>query len=367
MHVKRVIAGREAILGFLPELAASAETWRQGWELADLPYFFSRPAKLATELELLIVHSQPGALAGAMLVTRYGGLLRPLRLYSTVNRTGRRTVFGAPGDRLEIAAAAALFLLDRGACYINVDVATGLPEMDDNLGWKQTRAIVALRMKALAAGTHIPCEWTLGRKQRQFELPLGTAYEAAIARMNKRSRKNIKQTRGYAVRDLGVEFVANAKLSLDELQDLNEAAKYGVGAETARWRHGSTERFANVFLSGLKDRDGRWLAVAGARRNGSEVELDWQMNREDYTRYSLSMVLRGFLIEDEIARGTKTLLIEGATRQGISSAFEVRHVANLALRRRSWWLPPLEHVLRRLFPMRARNLFRARRQWTTMR
>jgi hypothetical protein len=37
MHVKRVIAGREAILGFLPELAASAETWRQGWELADLP------------------------------------------------------------------------------------------------------------------------------------------------------------------------------------------------------------------------------------------------------------------------------------------------------------------------------------------
>jgi hypothetical protein len=62
------------------------------------------------------------------------------------------------------------------------------------------------------------------------------------------------------------------------------------------------------FACGLKDRDGEWLSIAAGYQTGSGYTMLLQLNNDlEMGRYSLSMVLRGFLTEFMIDSGLREL------------------------------------------------------------
>jgi hypothetical protein len=91
----------------------------------------------------------------------------------------------------------------------------------------------------------------------------------------------------------------------------------------------------NYCVRGVRDRDGRWLAMAGLRRQNGFAELDWQLNRADLPAASLCTVFRSFLIDYEISAGSTRLYIEGGTNHALGLSFLRQRVTDLAVKRRS--------------------------------
>jgi hypothetical protein len=106
----------------------------------------------------------------------------------------------------------------------------------------------------------------------------------------------------------------------------------------------------NAGLRGIRDREGRWLSLVGLRRQNRFAEIDWQMNRADLPAHSLATVLRSYLIEHEIAQGSTRLYIEGGTPQPIIRSFAKRRIAELTVRRDSWYVRLLERFASVVFP-----------------
>jgi hypothetical protein len=65
------------------------------------------------------------------------------------------------------------------------------------------------------------------------------------------------------------------------------------------------------------------------------METYWQMNRYDLKQYSLSTVMRSFVIEHEILRGTGRLYFEGGTSHSMSHSFVHKRCTDLLLLRQT--------------------------------
>jgi hypothetical protein len=97
-------------------------------------------------------------------------------------------------------------------------------------------------------------------------------------------------------------------------------------------------------MLGMKDRNGRWLAVLAGRRFKDRMEILWQMNCAGLPDHSLSTVMRAYCIEAEVARGTKRLYIEGGTKHSLHHAFVKEELIDLVVVRRS----PLTRLMKKM-------------------
>ncbi len=112
-------------------------------------------------------------------------------------------------------------------------------------------------------------------------------------------------------------------LSLDELRP---AAMYLRPRCTIPSQSGAVERLLDmvstadqVLAVGLKHRNGEWLGiVGGVYRPGAGVLLLQLSNDRNFPRDSLSVVLRGYLIETLIRRGVRQFTIWGGTSPPLS-------------------------------------------------
>ena len=76
------------------------------------------------------------------------------------------------------------------------------------------------------------------------------------------------------------------------------------------------------------------------------------MNRDALPTYSLSTVMRTYLIEHEISQGCTRLYFEGGTWQPIVHSFASERLGELSLRRRSLYAGLLSRNAGRIFPSR---------------
>ena len=66
---------------------------------------------------------------------------------------------------------------------------------------------------------------------------------------------------------------------------------------------------ANPLLVGIRAQDGRWLSILGGWYESRRVMAFFQINSDqENSKFSLSVVLRGYLIEALIARGERDLI-----------------------------------------------------------
>jgi hypothetical protein len=109
------------------------------------------------------------------------------------------------------------------------------------------------------------------------------------------------------------------------------------------------------MFAGVRARNGRWLSLIGGRRHMQVTEIDWQMNLAGLPRYSLSTVMRSFVLEHEVGLGTTRLAFTGGTPHPMRHSFVCvdavdvialrRSASGWLLRRLAWWLFPEKNFL----------------------
>ncbi len=136
-------------------------------------------------------------------------------------------------------------------------------------------------------------------------LHLGTSYNELVNRLGPHSRRNIRYYRRRLEAD-GGRFVTDIPL-----EDFRTAAssilrQAGTGASAPK-----TNRFLNMvsavrrpLLLGLQNERGEWISIVGAWQEHSSATVLFQMNNDRfYGRFSLGLVLRGYMLEEFIKRG----------------------------------------------------------------
>jgi hypothetical protein len=133
-------------------------------------------------------------------------------------------------------------------------------------------------------------------------------------------------------------------MSREEFLAMNRVCTYPVAVELATWRYESLKSLPGRVFLGLKDSKGEWVSLIAGRSHHEITEIDWQMNRAGLPEYSLSTAMRSYLLEHEVAKGTRKLHFEGGTPHSIRRTLLRENVVDLIALRRS----PVGLLLRRL-------------------
>ena len=305
---------------------------------------------------LLVGGRGADAIEGAVLIFEYKTRLGGTRVYAIADATGRRTVIAEPECRARVAAVASRTLIAGGAQVVHISFSETHAGPEGGIG-HEVPAIGHARHEVsheLVRGRGVETTWMLEEQDLPLYLPLYASFDETLARIGQRTRSNLRYYRRRCELDLGSRFVAEVCISLREFLAFNRECTYAVPDDLAEWRYETLHGLPNTLLRGVCDRNGRWLSLVGMRGNGRYVEIDWQMNRAELPASSLSTVMRAYLIEHEIGRGTTRLYIEGGTPQPIGRSFLKERVAELTVKRRSIFVWLLQRFGGRLFPVKNR-------------
>lgn len=141
-------------------------------------------------------------------------------------------------------------------------------------------------------------------------LPLASSYEAFLSQMGPRTRRNLRYYRrqfekhGHAY--IEPLTIAEFRAAALELADESQAPAQRAAIEFRIQLCSTADR---PMLAGLRASNGKWLAVQGGWYCHGQPTMYLQMNRDqEYPADSLSMVLRGYLIESLIRQGFSSLV-----------------------------------------------------------
>ncbi len=297
------------MLRYLPAVRQLAELTGQSGAADDCDYFLSGPHTAHMDPVLVLSHARPGepsvrTIGRAVLLYQYKLLNRGLRAYTSADASGRRTVFAPAGQRIAATASAMATLLDFGAHFVHLACRPAAHE-------PATPAQMATFLAAQPLPPNI--SWTCTRQEVPSSLALGPTFHATLARIGRRTRANLRYFRWRTGHEVGYVYIPNLQITLREFLAFNRTCMFPVPDKVATWRLQVLRSLADPLLAGLQDGQGRWLLIAGGRRRGEEVEIDWQMNSNAHPELSLSTVFRSCLIEAEIARGSRELYVEDGT------------------------------------------------------
>ena len=344
-----ILRGRAEVLakwGMLVEL--SHRTGQTG-AMDSLDYFLSTPAVLRKTPYLMLVGLRPGVKAedataddvvGASLLYEYRIARLGVKVFATDDKSGRRTVIAPPEIRTRVAELVCRTLVAKGAVTILITL-----EGDE---------------EARREGPEIPGQpecWIATRaRATPGYLPLGRTLDQTLAAMGRHTRRNLRYYRRRLETDLGANFVPRVEISLETFLELNRSSTMPIPDKAAAARYKSQGQMAKGLFAGVRSGDGRWLSLIGGRRHEGTTEIEWQINRAGLPRYSLSTVMRSYLLEHEIAAGATKLIFEHGTSHPMRHAFVTSTAVDILVRRHSLRERVLRQFAHRIFP--ERNLLR---------
>ncbi len=336
-----IVRGRARIADHLPQLCALGSRYSQLAAAQYLDYFLGQPYTGGKVPHLLLFHepSEPAssrtpALVAAVLVHQYRRFGLSLGVFVTEDRAGERNVIAPAELRATIALQAAQHLLSHGANLVLI-------------------ALQGESASSIAATTgHQPISCSIAALERSLarRLPLAPTYEATLSTLGTHTRRNLRAYRRRALQKLACTFQPTASITEADFVALNRLCSYPTPDAVTVWRFRSVHAVPGGFLCGLHDGQGQWLSLLGGRRCSGTTYIDWQLNRRDLAEFSLSTVLRSFVIEHEGERGMHTLLFEGGTPHSIRLAFAPEQVTDLLVTRRTLTTRLLSRLLPRLLP-----------------
>jgi hypothetical protein len=335
-----VICGSTAILQMKDSLIELARRSGQPGAMDDLNYFLARP-QIRKKTPLVISEEDPGSgadvLDAAVLLYEHHVAGHGIRIFATDDTTGRRTLVSPPGRRAPFALTACQHLLERGAQIILISFRHEDPKINETL-------------EQLLQGESYACRWASREREIAGYLPFDTTLDATMARLGTRTRNHLRYYRRRAENQLGAEFVPEAKISREDFIAMNRISAYAVTDEVAGSRYDLLGELDSPLLYGMRDRDGRWLSLVGGRHCEAQMEMYWQMNRDDVPSQSLGTAMRAFLIEHEIGRGTQRMYMEGGTTHSMSHAFIPEKTTDLIVMRQSPLTRVLPGLVKRFLP-----------------
>ncbi len=324
-----VVRGSKRILLYYEALTRLAVRCGEQDAMVYLPFALAKCRRGAKEPRLLMRRDGRGELESAVLLDEYVLLGIPTGIYVPIGLAGQQTMLVQDGLRSRLAEEVAVFLM-RG-CGLVVQLSV----RDGEFAYLEGRGLGRFR-------------WTTDARTVIQTLPLADTVDGTLALLGARTRRNLRHFRRLAEAELRATFETKVELSESEFLELNRHTLYPVPLKAARCRYGWAWKTPQNFLVGLRGGDGSWLSLLGGRRQGGCTVVDWQMNINTLPAYSLGTVMRAFLLEHEIAQGTRRMTFDGGTPHSMHRAFELEAVTDLLLTR---WFMPLG-LLRRLIPPR---------------
>jgi hypothetical protein len=338
-----VLQGRKAILEIQQLLESFAQSCGQpaalhwlGYFLAGRGAFWKRPC--------LVLCLQPGAdsrspkledLRGVALFYQVNLLGIPTRVYSTDDWEGLRTIVAAAPLRHQIAALATEALMQRGAQVVLTtyaaapaeDLTAGPLLHQTGIRWAENNRLITKR-----------------------RLDLAPTYDLTLARFGKRTRTHLRYYRKRLQAETDCEFIPEAQhvLQQNEVVRLGAASRDPLASDECIRRFHATRDLSGGFLLAARHPDGTLLSTIGGWRQGSTAVMHHQINASGHERHSIGTAMRSFLLESEIARGTRTLIFYHGTNDTIAHACETEIVRDLVVRRTSLYTAVLRRLARLL-------------------
>jgi hypothetical protein len=363
-----IVRGSDSILRLQQVLAELSVRCGQPGVMDDVGYFLSKPGTLRRVPHLMLFSKLTALdlerlsaddLLGAVLLYRYMVLGCGIGMFSTNDRSGRGTLVAPVALRSAMAEMASRSLMDQGVLAVllsfrngdraSLEKGTGLEcgpglasEMDRESGTDRGQPIGSSTAKDKTA------RWMWRERETPDYLELKETFDETLAKIGTRTRRNMRYYRKRAEVELGCAFLAEVRISRQEFLDFNRECMYAVPARVAGWRYHSLRDLEAPLFMGIKDKDGRWLSLLGGRRHHDRTEILWQMNRSGLSAYSLSIVMRSYFMEHEIAHGMRKLYMEGGTAHPMRFSFVSDKVTDLVVVRRSrlgLLVPTLAHLL----------------------
>jgi hypothetical protein len=342
--VPLVIRGVQPILELQPLLVDLCLRCDQSGRWQHLSYFLSLPFAYNKTPYLLLFVSRPGLspktlsssnLVAAVLTYEYRLWRVPSRIFVTDDPVGRRTVIAPTTLRSQITLEASQFLMNHGAGISLISYQDDLasPSLLNDLHYSPQR------LDAL---------WTSQKREFFSYLQLERDYQATLANLGKRTRTHMRYYRKRAERDLHCTFVPNVTISKAGFQQFNRACSFPVTDEACSIRYDTCFDAPDIFIAGLRDQEGKWLSIVGGNKEQESINVYWQMNLNSVPAYSISTVMRAFLIEYAVDCHARRLYMEGGTSHSMQFSFVREVVTDVLVRRKS----PLGLLLTRV----ARNL-----------
>jgi hypothetical protein len=331
-----VVSDFDEILGLQSLLESLCERCGQAGEWDNLAYFFSLPYVHNKSPHLILFLDKPSRtpqtllasdLVAAVLTFEYNLWHLRTRVFVSDDFSVRRTIVAPPELRAEIARRATRLLFDGGAAI-------------SLISYRQNTSVED-KMQDLFApedGTRL---WTMRQREIFSYLPLEKTMDQTLAKLGKRTRSHMRYYRRRAEKDFGCTFVPNVAISKLDFQKFNENCSFSTSEEIAAVRYDSATSAPNAFLAGIRDRDGNWLSLVGGNKNHDFIHVYWQMNLSSLPTYSLSTVMRSFLIEYEISCGTKKFIIEGGTPHPMRFYFTREIVTDVVAKRKGLYTAAL--------------------------
>ncbi len=326
----QIVSGREAILSHATSLEDLAGSSGQSGAMHGLAYFLDQEyaaRKLPHLVCFVSSDMKVGCqrLIGSVLLFEYRAGSWKTGCISTGDSSGVRTVIGPESLRSYFAAAACSALLEHRARIVLVSF-----KQDPESGQSP---LSTLRRPQLAS--HL---WTSQTRDVQDRLALGSTFEETLSRLGKRTRTHLRSFRRRLEEEVPCDFFSDvaALIPADDcasLERLNHSSLKPLPQDIFNHQFRSTAQLSGGFVSGLRSKDGIWLALVGGWRQNDTTWIQWQMNSTGYEKLSLGTVLRSFFIEHEVARGTRWLAFHGGTSHSMHHAFPVEHVVDLVVRR----------------------------------
>jgi hypothetical protein len=343
-----IVRGREAVTAMQPMLVELSRRTGQSGAMDWLSYFVSSPDSLEKIPYLLLVGYGPeGSLdvnsvtaaevLGAVLIYEYRFGRMGTKVFSTDDTEGIRTVIAPNEFRIKVADIALRRLMRLGAVTAMISVDGGTESRRGPLSNEYSPFKFAMRTRTLPH--HLMLEGT---------------YDDTLGTMGQHTRRNFRYYRRRAEKELGATFIPQVEMDREEFLEMNRRSTNPIEKAVAEWRYSLRERTVvpeNIVFVGLRGLDGQWLSLVGGRRHGQTTEIDWQINVAGLPKYSLCTVMRSFLLEHEISRGTKKLVYQGGTPHSMRFSFMTAESTDLlAVRRLSARAWALAKFSRWIFP-----------------
>jgi hypothetical protein len=332
-----IVRGGDSILRLQQVLADLSERCGQPGVMDDVGYFLSKPGTFRRVPHLLLFSRTSSLdlervtandLLGAVLVYKYMVLGCGIGTFSTNDRSGRGTLVAPAALRSTMAEMVIRRLMDGGALAVLISFRDGEAANERENSNKSL-------LFGNSADNHKRARWVWRERETPDYLPLQETYDGTLGKIGQRTRRNMRYYRKRAEGELGCTFVPLVRIDKREFLDFNRDCMYPVPTKVAMWRYDSLKDLGAPLFMGIKDRDGRWLSLLGGRRHHAGTEILWQMNRGGLSAYSLSIVMRSYFIEHEIAHGMTKLYMEGGTAHPMRFSFNNDKVTDLVVIRRS--------------------------------
>jgi hypothetical protein len=343
-----IVRGGDSILRLQRVLADLSVKCGQPGVMDDVGYFLSKPGTLTRVPHLLLFSRAPvldlerltaDDLLGAVLLYRYMVLGCGIGMFSTNDRSGRGTLVAPAALRSTLAEMATRSLMDRGVLAVLISFRDGVTAANPKKGSDKSQPVggstAGGSTASGSAANDKTARWVWRERETPDYLPLEETFDGTLAKIGTRTRRNMRYYRKRAEAELGCVFVPMVQINKREFLDFNRECMYAVPAKVAAWRYQSLKYLETPLFMGIKDRGGRWLSLLGGRRHHGGTEILWQMNRSGLLAYSLSIVMRTYLMEHEIAHGMTKLYMEGGTAHPMRFSFVNDKVTDLVVVRRS--------------------------------